>query len=60
MTANKYNKQLKELVEYAQTRPTKILGYFDGVFNFTDAEKQKYFGDAVAKIQAWQAAQGGQ
>lgn len=60
MSENSYNKHLKEFVDYAQTRPTKILGYFDGVFNFTDAEKQKYFGDAVAKIQAWEAAQGGQ
>lgn len=60
MSEEKYNKQLKKLVEYAQTRPTKILEYFDGVFNFTDAEKQKYFGEAVAKIQAWNAAQGGE
>ena len=50
---------IKEIVDYAQTRPTKILEYFDGVFEFTDAEKQKYFGEAVAKIQAWTAAQGG-
>ncbi len=60
MSEEKYNKQLKKLVEYAQTRPTKILEYFDGVFNFTDAEKQKYFGEAVAKIQAWNSAQGGE
>ena len=46
-------------MDYAQTRPTKILEYFDGVFEFTDAEKQKYFGEAVAKIQAWSNAQGG-
>ena len=59
MSQEAYNKQLKELVDYAQTRPTKILEYFDGVFNFTDAEKQKYFGEAVAKIQAWTSAQGG-
>lgn len=59
MSQDKYNKQLKELVDYAQTRPTKILEYFDGVFEFTDAEKQKYFGEAVAKIQAWTNAQGG-
>ena len=59
VSEEKYNKQLKELVDYAQTRPTKILEYFDGVFEFTDAEKQKYFGEAVAKIQAWTAAQGG-
>lgn len=59
MSQEKYNKQLKEIVDYAQTRPTKILEYFDGVFEFTDAEKQKYFGEAVAKIQAWTAAQGG-
>ena len=59
MSEEKYNSQLREVVEYAETRPTKILEYFDGVFEFTDAEKQKYFGEAVAKIQAWTAAQGG-
>lgn len=60
VSQDRYNKQLKELVDYAQTRPTKILEYFDGVFNFTDAQKEKYFGEAVAKIQAWQATQGGE
>ena len=59
ISEEKYNSQLREIVEYAETRPTKILEYFDGVFNFTDEEKQRYFGDAVAKIQAWTNAQGG-
>ena len=52
-TEEKYNRQLKELVDYAISRPTKILEYFDGVFNFSDADMQKYFGAAIEKIQAW-------
>ncbi|MBQ8506507.1 MAG: lamin tail domain-containing protein [Clostridia bacterium] len=53
MSQEKYNKQLKKFVDYAETRPTKILGYFDGVFNFSEAEMEKYFGAAIKEIQAW-------
>ena len=52
ISESKYKSALTDLVNYAKTRPTKILGYFDGVCHFTDEEKQRYFGDAVAKIQA--------
>ena len=52
ISESKYKSALTDLVNYAKTRPTKILGYFDGVFHFSDEEKQRYFGDAVAKIQA--------
>ena len=53
MSTEKYNQQLKKFVEYAQTRPTKILEYFDGVFNFSDADMEKYFGAAIEEINAW-------
>ena len=53
MSQEKYNKQLKKLVDYAESRPTKILEYFDGVFNFSEAEMEKYFGAAIREIQAW-------
>ncbi len=52
ISQSKYNSAMTDLVNYAKKRPTKILGYFDGVFHFSDEEKQRYFGEAVAKIQA--------
>ncbi len=52
-TETTYANELKIFAAYAETRPTKILEYFDGVFNFTDAQKQKYFGDAIAAINAY-------
>ena len=53
MSTEKYNQQLKKFVEYAESRPTKILEYFDGVFNFSDADMEKYFGAAIDAIEAW-------
>ena len=52
-STSKYASQLKKFAAYAETRPAKILEYFDGVFNFTDAEKQQYFGDAIEAINAY-------
>ena len=45
----------KDLREYCVSRPTKILEYFQGVFNFSEAEFNKYFGDAVAEINRFSA-----
>lgn len=42
---------LRKLAEYAEERPGKIIGYFQDVFHFSDAELQKYFGAALEKIQ---------
>ncbi len=51
------NSGIRKVVEYAQERPAKLIGkYFREAFNFTDAEMEKYFGEAIDKIQ--QSAQG--
>lgn len=47
---------MKKLKEYCITRPTKILGYFQETFNFSEDEFMKYFGDAVAEIERYEAA----
>lgn len=57
MTESEYSKALKKFATYAETRPAKILEYFDGVFNFSDEEKQRYFGDALAQINAYAQSQ---
>ena len=45
-----YNSEIGTLVGYAQSRPAKLIGYFQQTFNFSDAQLQKYFGAAIAKI----------
>ena len=57
LSEDMYKKELKLLCEYAQERPRKILEYFDGVFDFTDAEKEKYFGAAVEKILEYESGE---
>ena len=52
-----YQSQLQELVEYAQTRPTRLLQFFmgygveDSNIALTQEEMMHYFGDAIAIIQ---------
>lgn len=46
-----YNRELAKLVSYAQTRPAKLLGYFQTTLSLTDEQMQHYFGDAIAEIQ---------
>ena len=47
---SKYNSEIGTLVGYAQSRPAKLIGYFQQTFNFSDDQLQKYFGAAIAKI----------
>ena len=42
---------LKKIVNYAQKRPTKLLGYLRNALSLSDAEMQKYFGEAIEIIQ---------
>ncbi len=56
-TMNNYNSAMKDLAEYAQSRPEKIIGYFRDTFKFSDADLQKYFGAAIEKIRQTQPAQ---
>ena len=49
---------MKKLKEYCETRPTKILGYFQDTFHFSEEEFYKYFGDAVAEIERYAAENG--
>ena len=59
-----YQTAMNEFVNYAKRRPMLLLGYFKGVdmdnggkefsksqIKLSDEEMQKYFGDAIAKIQ---------
>ena len=59
-----YQSAMREFVSYAERRPMLLLGYFKGVdmdnggkefsksqIKLSDAEMQKYFGDAIALVQ---------
>ena len=48
-----YARKLKKMYSYAETRPTKLLGYFQSALNLTEDEMQRYFGDASAAINAY-------
>ena len=48
-------KSMTKLKNYCESRPTKILGYFQETFQFSEAEFYKYFGDAVAEIDRYAA-----
>ena len=39
-------------VQYARTRPVKLIGYFKSAMDLSDAEVQKYFGEALAAAQS--------
>ena len=45
---------ISRVVRYAKTRPGKLLyEYFPGVFKMSEADYQKYFGDALDVIQEY-------
>ena len=52
-TMSSYNSALKAFVTYAEERPMKLIGYFQGdkTLKLTDAQMQKYFGAAMEAAQ---------
>lgn len=55
LKASSMTNSMKKLREYCETRPTKILQYFQETFNFSEEEFMKYFGDAVTEIERYEA-----
>lgn len=50
---------IRRLVNYAQTRPEKLINtYFRAALNLSDADMQKYFGEALEAIRAYEAEKG--
>lgn len=47
-----YAAHLERLYAYCQTRPTKLLYYFQDALDLTNEQMQHYFGDAIAQIAA--------
>ena len=41
---------VSRVVDYAKTRPAKLIGYFQAAMKLSDADLEKYFGAAIQKI----------
>ena len=50
---------MAKIVSYAETRPGKLLGYMQAAYKLSDEQMQHYFGDAIAKMEEYDAAKGG-
>ena len=51
-----FEERVAELVEYARTRPRKLVGYFRDTLELTDAEMEHYFGAAMRRIEEEESA----
>lgn len=54
--AQTYSVEMAKLVDYAKTRPTKLLGYFKNALNFSNDDMQRYFGDAIQAIKDYESS----
>jgi hypothetical protein len=45
--------EMAKLYGYIETRPTKIMGYFQESLKLSDAEMKKYFGKAIEAVQEY-------
>ena len=54
MSRSGFESQIEELVDYARTRPARLLEFFQESMNLTDDQMRHYFGDAGAVIRAYQ------
>ena len=48
-TQSTYNKELKFIMDYASSRPAKLLDWTRKALSLSNSQMQKYFGDAMAK-----------
>ena len=45
-----WEKQVAKIVDYAETRPARLMGFLKSGFNLSDAQMEAYFGAAIAKV----------
>ncbi len=49
-SVNTWKRNGMQMVRYAKARPANLIKYFSDAFRLTEAQKQYYFGDAMAKL----------
>ena len=54
MSRSSFESQIEELVDYARTRPARLLEFFQESMHLTDDQMRHYFGGAGAAIRAYQ------
>ena len=54
--AQTYSSEMAMLVNYAKTRPTKLLGYFKKALDLSSEDMQRYFGDAAQAIKDYESS----
>lgn len=54
--AQTYSSEMAMLVNYAKTRPTKLLGYFKKALDLSNEDMQRYFGDAAQAIKDYESS----
>ena len=55
MSRSSFESQIEELVDYARTRPARLLEFFQESMHLSDDQMRHYFGDAGAAIRAYEA-----
>ena len=55
MSRSSFESQIEELVDYARTRPARLLSSSRRACTFPDDQMRHYFGDAGAAIRAYEA-----
>lgn len=51
-----FSEEMNKLISYTMERPTKLIGYFRESLKLTDAQMERYFGEAIRVIQEGDAA----
>ena len=54
MSRSSFESQIEELVDYARTRPARLLEFFLESMHLSDDQMRHYFGGAGAAIRAYQ------
>ena len=54
-TEAEFRSEMKKFTDYAKTRPKKLIGYFRDSLSMSDSDMEKYFGDAIRRIQGGNA-----
>ena len=59
LAQSSFSSGVQTLVRYAESRPRKLLGYIKDAYSLSDEDMQRYFGDAIVKINEYSAASEG-
>ena len=53
-----WQKYVKQIATYAEKRPARLIEFTQDAFKLSDAETEKYFGEAIEKIRSYAESKG--